>query len=81
MEAFKRYKEFFILGIDTRRIRDFGRAPFLPRRNNDREKKSIPNVARPSLKAGALTLLESVNKMQGGCGGKAAREGDREMTD
>lgn len=55
--------------IDTRCIRDFGRAPFLSRRNDDREIKSILNVARPSLRAGALTLFESVDKMQGDFGG------------
>lgn len=41
---------------------DFDSAPNLPRRNDDSGKKSILNVAWPSLRAGALTLLERVMK-------------------
>lgn len=73
--------------IDTRRIRDFGRGPFLPRRNDDKEKKSILNAAQPSLRTGGACSVRERERNEVVVvvgvvgGGEAARKGDREMTD
>lgn len=69
--------------IDTRRIRDFGRGPFLPRRNDDREKKSILNAARPSLRAGGACSVRERERNEVVVVGLVgvAQKGDREMTD
>lgn len=67
--------------MDTRRIRDFSGAPFLPCWNDDK-KKSIPHVLWPSLKAGACDFMPVCwrgwkkwrEKMEGSSGGRRKDE-------
>lgn len=65
--------------IDTRRIRDFGRGPFLPRRNNDREKKSqyLTRLSHRSVRE-ALAPLRERERNEGvvvvGAGGGGSEE-------